>query len=351
MSRYAASQLQKSVDYLASAQKRLDELNSASVDVKKTTRWKKEHATATDDVANATANVATRTQAWAIQLRALKIKEETDNLNKYKDALKEQADAYKSLTDIRKDLLKSYKKELDYQRQLAQRQKAVVDLQTQLSLARLDTSAAGRARVRELTSQLQDAQEALDDFTLEHAIEVLTDQLDSQYNEYAKLIQTETDRIIDAIANLANTVEVMIKEPGPTAEKIVEEIKKITRIKPVGGGGAFVAQAYHDGGFAGGLKTNEMFAKLMKGEFVSTPRMMNQAITKTIPAMISAGNGEGSVIYNAPLIQLQCNSITKESMPGVEKLLNKAVGKIKSAVGSGLSRAGRKGGVNKLIIT
>ena len=64
-------------------------------------------------------------------------------------------------------LAQTYQEEVNYQKELAKKQKSVADLQTQLSLAKLDKSAAGQARARDLESQLQEAQEELDEYTLE----------------------------------------------------------------------------------------------------------------------------------------------------------------------------------------
>ena len=84
----------------------------------------------------------------ATLLRTQAIKEATEDLEEQKDAIEEQLSAYKDLINIRKDLLESYKEELDYKNELAKKEKIVADLQTQLTLARLDDSAAGRARAR-----------------------------------------------------------------------------------------------------------------------------------------------------------------------------------------------------------
>lgn len=132
----------------------------------------------------------------ATLLRSAAIEEETERLNANKDALEEQLDKYKDLIDIRKDLLETYKEEIDYQKELAQKQKNVADLETQLAIAKLDKSAAGQAKVRELQEELESAQDELDDFTLDKAIDVLTAELDDSYNDYKEFILTKTGKII-----------------------------------------------------------------------------------------------------------------------------------------------------------
>jgi len=214
LEKYASDSLQRYVDklYLANLQ-----LKEAQTLADGTARSNRELEIATEAVANAQENLNTAMETFAIHLRSFAIKQRTDELNAEKDALKDQLDAYKSLIDIRKDLLKTYKREIDFQKELANRQKAVADLQTQLALARMDTSAAGRSRVRELEKELQKAQESLDDFTLERAIEVLTAQLDAEYKQYELLIQGETDRIVEAIKNLARDLRVNMQDMTPGA--------------------------------------------------------------------------------------------------------------------------------------
>ena len=63
--------------------------------------------------------------------------------------------------------------------------------------------------------------------------------------------------------------------------------------------GAIVKQ-YHTGGIAGGdneanLKSTEVFAKLMKGEPVTTEKQAQNFLTKTLPALLGAS---GQTITN-----------------------------------------------------
>ena len=235
---------------------------------------------------------------------------------KIKEAYEGQLDKQKELIDIRKDLLKTYKEEVKYQEQLAQKQRAVADLRTKLALARLDTSAAGKARVRELEKELEESEDELDDFTLENAIEKITQQMEDGYSEYEKFIQKQIDRIETAINNAAGNYK---------------------------NGNVVEVPEHHTGGFVGGveLQSHEEFAKLMKGEFVVTPAQMSRFMGETLPTMIGGGTG-GEVNYNAPLITIKCDSITKEAVPEVEKIVNEAVNKIKMEIDSAFSRTGFK---------
>lgn len=455
-----------------------------------------------------------------------------DSLNSEKDVLDDQLDRYKELIDLRKDLIETYADELEYQRELEKKQQKVASLQTKLTVARLDNSAAGQARVRELESQLKDAQEDLEDFTLEHAIDEILDGLDNQYSEYENFIKKELEKIeakLDALKNpdsikiagldtyLAQIREAIIELNKPDElsldkmfeqwqsaynqavwgtggdpdnqklyEKAWEDISNLwnlgnkSRAKSVldqllngtyvpdyseteeeeaeadipvikdeqigllgteigqkiadavsawlnrdssddtteipavaealdartitrnvhsemnsvasedrkltGGRNAVGIQnyymgtldnilemmsksparamqmyedlmknkfsVYHEGGFVGGyagLRGNEEFAKLMKTEFVSTPTQIQHFMNRTLPQIASGGGSAASQEFNAPLIEINCESVTSESMPMLKEIVDEAVAEVKRCLDGGMSRTGYKRTVKKLL--
>lgn len=450
-------------------------------------------------------------------------KRRREELEKQQDAYNDQLDAYRELIDIRKDLLQTYEEELSYQKELAKRQRNVTALQTKLSVARLDQSAAGQARVRELEAELREAQEDLEDFTLEHAIDVLTNQLESQYAEYEAFIKSKLDEITNLLEGLdttpevnintdtswvkdtLNQIETIIKDTegkdvvggttgGSTggggsvwksyqdaanagysnirtasefarggsdkekygtyakyleamynkyvgggssstttttpkaktdAEKIAEKIVKFGNASGSGMnsgktgdngiitwngkeyevenkgshgaetnlwkaavevlgfsdrqifgydgyvygyldgkiqklGGRYWSQkgynnfvndvkaqygSYHTGGLVGDIATlssSEEFAKLLKGEFVSTPAQMKRFMEETLPKIANYSATGGSNEFNAPLIEITCESVTTEALPELERIVNEAVKEIKRELDSGMSRTGFK---------
>ncbi len=103
---------------------------------------------------------------------------------------------------------------------------------------------------------------------------------------------------------------------------------------------------YHSGGFVGGsteLASNEEFAKLLKGEFVSTPSQMKKFMENTLPRVANYTASEGgSNEFNAPLVSIICESVTSESLPGLKKIVNEAVEEVKRQLDSGMSRTGYK---------
>ena len=208
-SEMAKDDLQRYVNELARAQ---DVLTGMSED-------DEDYKTALENVAIAQDNLNVKTTQWAVLLREQKIKEETDKLEGLKDSLEDQADQYKKLIDIRKKLLETYKEELDQQKELEKRQKSVADLRSQLAVARLDSSASGQARVRELEEKLKEAQEDLDEYTLERAIDDITNSMDKDYEEYKSFIDDEIERLERAIKDLPNNIKVSIEHPEAQPEE------------------------------------------------------------------------------------------------------------------------------------
>lgn len=406
----------------------------------------------TEEWAIAQKNFNTAITASAMVLRSLAIEEMTKPLEEQQDRLEEQIDKYKELIDIRRGLLETYQEELDYQKELAEKQKNVADLETQLALSRLDKSAAGQARTRELEQELKDAQDELDEYTLERAILDIENKLDSSYNAYKELIDNEVTRLETAINGLKDSLKINITldkdgkvnvgastdgsdgtengnteaykpVPDSTTEPEVntepeeqpkEEVKpkytlhgkhsnntglnmfhktwsiskyasKVIEIDgatylPYNRGGTkdtyvklgegydtwvdggkqvidfhswkplyHITKNYHTGGFVGDntyLRSNEEFAKLLKGEFVSTPAQMDRFMKETLPAVVM-GSNSGSVEYNAPIFEINCGDIDREALPALQEIINQAVAQFKKEMQSSIGRTGLKKNFNK----
>lgn len=352
----------------------------------------------TENYTTAQENLNNAIAVCATLLRSAAIEEETERLNANKDALEEQLDKYKDLIDIRKDLLETYKEEIDYQKELAQKQKNVADLETQLAIAKLDKSAAGQAKVRELQEELESAQDELDDFTLEKAIDMLTAELDESYDDYKKFIDDEIEKITDAIDNLKSTVNPGVTVPKPTEEspdddsggngggtdETIQPKERWTSWQDAADAGfsniagastsergrvknwvnpntgnkytsyqeyldvmyeKYMGKApkYHGGGFVddySDLQSNEVFAKLLRGEFVSTPAQMDRFINETLPKVAAHQNGDATINYNSPLVEIKCGTVNDDTLPKLNDMVNKAVEKIKKDMSSALSRTG-----------
>lgn len=301
-----------------------EELSKAQKILSGMTNDNEDYQTALENVSITQENLNTKVSEWATILREQALEDETDRLEKLQEGLKNQADKYKELIDIRKDLLSTYKDEVNYQKELAKKQKNVADLQTQLSLAMLDKSASGQAKARELQVKLSEAQDELDEYTLERAIDDLTQQLDENYGDYKAFIQEEVDKIVETINNLASSFNLTLT-PN-TGESVSVE-------------------SHHSGGFVGdliSLRSNEEFAKLLKGELVVTPKQMDEFMQRTLPSMVTYGGSGATINNNSPLIEIKCGNIDRETLPQLNMLVDQAVTKIEKNMKSALTRTGYK---------
>ena len=102
-----------------------------------------------------------------------------------------------------------------------------------------------------------------------------------------------------------------------------------------GSGGVYAVNhspylSYHDGGTVGGLpqlQTQEEFAKLLKGEFVATPSMMDNFIGRTLPAFVSnivGGNSSGDVQMTFNVAGSMDKSVIPDIKAMILETLNKA---------------------------
>lgn len=245
-----------------------------------------DYETALKNYAVAQDNVNTKIIEWASALREVKAEEEGQRLEEMQKALEERLNIYKELIDIRKDLITTYKEEADYQKELGKKQKNVADLQTQLSLARLDKSTSGQARARELESQLNEAQEDLDDYTLERAIQDITESLENEYDEYQQYIKEQTDEIskkIEIIAttltNILNTVSGALNTnftPGEMATLYTDLKTKENQIKSKGEKATESEKAFIDS--LGSGETKSFIDAYLSGNFEDADKYYRQAL-------------------------------------------------------------------------
>lgn len=475
-------------DALATAKDNLETLSTEDDD----------YEMAQKNLATAQDNLNTKTLEWSTILKDLKVEDETEKLEARQEALEKELDIYKDLVDIRKDILETYQEEASYQKELNRKQVNVATLQAQLSAARLDNSAEGQARQRLLADELQTAQEELDEYTLEHAIQDITISMDNEYAEYEAFINEEVEKIINQIDGIATTVKEILGEvegfmllsdnasdmyslysqisssglstanaddatafmnaikandystaakyyqgttawynknkpksesegssggqerpkispseltliPGASAYNFtwddandygkvrygdgsyrlmnagaVEDesmllaaqangfgeravFKYKNKLYAMTDGGNHVIELkdrkgligdqlqylkdkiteytgiqFHQGGFVGdlmSLKSNEQFAKLLKGEFVSTPAQMDNFMKNILPNVMSYSNG-AMINNNSPLITIQCGTIDDGTLPKLSDMVDAAVAKIERNMENALTRRG-----------
>lgn len=102
---------------------------------------------------------------------------------------------------------------------------------------------------------------------------------------------------------------------------------------------------YHTGGIVADdtpLRSTEVFARLMKGELVSTPQQIANFMHSTMPEIIAATSATNNrnITINSPLLNIHCDSVTEESMPQLEQVVQEATSRIEQMLRDGLRQRG-----------
>lgn len=124
------------------------------------------------------------------------IKEDSDN---EKEALDKKLDNLKEFYDKQKEMLQDQQDEERYLKEQAEKRKSVFDLQSEIAMLANDNSAWAQKRRLELQNELAKAEEDLNEFEDEHALNEALDVLDKAYNSQESQIQAEMDALEEAL--------------------------------------------------------------------------------------------------------------------------------------------------------
>jgi TP901 family phage tail tape measure protein len=280
-----------------------------------------------------------------------KIKKEQEAQKK---ALQDQLAAYRKIIDTRKELLKSYKEEADYRDTLADKEKALSKIQNEMTELALDNSEEAKAKRLQLADEeakaKEDLQKTIDDRmynlqvdALDKQLQAYTDFIDAQIAAIDTFLQDTVALMAAALARLGmggggsggsggDTVGAWV-HAGPATTSGKKEWQK-----RLDADGTYSYREVHDGvesGFVLGprsaLKSNEEFAKLMKGELVMNPRQMTDFMTKTLPNFTKNTSSMGEGLTIDKLINIEGNA-TKDILPDLERVANQVLEKLNSTL-------------------
>ena len=132
-----------------------------------------------------------------------------------KDALDKRLDNLKEFYDKQKEMLQDQRDEENYLKDQSEKRGTVADLQAELAMLANDDSAWAQKRKLELQEELATAQEDLDEFEKDHALDLALDALDKAYNDQEAQIQAEMDAL-----------EERLNDPEALYNKALEDIRK-----------------------------------------------------------------------------------------------------------------------------
>jgi hypothetical protein len=255
--------------------------------------------------------------------RERKLQSEIDKAQKEaEDSLKKQLKGYKDIIDARKELLDSLKEERNYQQDVEEQNKNILKIQNELAALQFDDSEEGKARRLELQDELNDANKELENLQYDRSVDLQKDALDAEY----EALEARIENAIDAIQNINAT---SMSDFAQQLANILSNMNTVTA--------PATTPTFHDGGIVGGsaaLKSNEMFAKVMKGEGIFTSGQMDRFINKTLPQMVqtnSTGGSMGDITINIPVN----GSLDKQCIPDLKKTIYQALNDALSQRGIG----------------
>ena len=132
-----------------------------------------------------------------------------------KDALDKRLDNLKEFYDKQKEMLQDQRDEENYLKDQSDKRKTVADLQAELAMLANDDSAWAQKRKLELQEELATAQEDLDEFEKDHALDLALDAIDKAYNDQESQLQAEMDALDERL-----------NDPEALFNKALEDIRK-----------------------------------------------------------------------------------------------------------------------------
>ena len=132
-----------------------------------------------------------------------------------KDALDKRLDNLKEFYDKQKEMLQDQRDEENYLKDQSDKRKTVADIQAELAMLANDDSAWAQKRKLELQEELATAQEDLDEFEKDHALDLALDAIDKAYNDQESQLQAEMDALDERL-----------NDPEALFNKALEDIRK-----------------------------------------------------------------------------------------------------------------------------
>jgi TP901 family phage tail tape measure protein len=265
-------------------------------------------AKATDDF--------TKSQKDAYEAEIKGYQNQIKSLETQKKALEDQKKAYKDIINAKKESLKADKEAAEYANTLEDKNKELSDIENELFALQFDNSEEANKKRIELEQQKADKIEEINKLQTDHTYDQTVNALDAQEKAFEDMINKQIaaiDTMIDKIKEMIDSINEAITAlnnmnktqssgggtgnkpvsttpttPLPVATKAQET--KIEKYDKYGAGRlqqyyhyGGIVESHHDGDFAGNLKTNEVFSKLLKGEYVATENQMSNFLRNVLP--------------------------------------------------------------------
>ena len=123
-----------------------------------------------------------------------------------KDGIEKELDSLQSLIDKYNDAISSQKDLYDYQKDTKSQMEDIASLQKQLLAYTNDDSESGRLNRQQLSTQLKDAKENLEETQYDRYISDQSKMLDSLYTDYEQTLNARLDNLDSLISSCIDTI-------------------------------------------------------------------------------------------------------------------------------------------------
>lgn len=150
-------------------------------------------------------------------------------VNEAIDAIDEETDAYEELINKQKDSLQAEKDLYEYKKNIAQKEKEISALKRKINAMMGSDDASTIAEREKLEAELAEAVNDLEDYKYDHSVEVRSDALDKELEDYKDAQDKRTEALKDSLKNEEEVLNKAISEAKSRANEISNTLLTLER--------------------------------------------------------------------------------------------------------------------------
>lgn len=150
-------------------------------------------------------------------------------VNEAIEAIDEETDAYEELINKQKDSLQAEKDLYEYKKNIAQKEKEISALKRKINAMMGSDDASTIAEREKLEAELAEAVNDLEDYKYDHSVEVRSDALDKELEDYKDTQDKRTEALKDSLKNEEEVLNKAINEAKSRANEISNTLLTLER--------------------------------------------------------------------------------------------------------------------------
>lgn len=217
-----------------------------------------------------------------------------EGINKHLEALQELINKYKESLDAEKDLY-------DWQKNVADQTKNIAELQKQLAAYEGDTSEEARKKRQELQSQLNSAQQSLEESQWDRYISETGELLDNMYGDYEDYLNGK----LEEVKVLMDSMIGYINDNTTAVKNGIDEVKKeygltTQNFEGFAEGQTKLLNEWQDGKFVGDIAAVRTSLSNFYNTYVKISEKNTKDIIDTIGKVVVTDSEKGKVGVQEP---------------------------------------------------